>query len=295
MNSVLSVSHSLNSSTRTCLVLGGSGPLAAAVKIVAAKYKQRVSFASRNSSDAKVDFVKHQDLAKTIAKIRPDSVVFLARTDDTDQNRQKALIASVAVAFETSAEVGVSSFTFVSSSSVYGTTLSPTKLTEDAPKLGTGTYAESKILAESKLQQYFSRSNGLKPTILRVFNMYGQGCDLSLVEKLRAEQTHLWMTDDFVRDYIHTFDVAETIFRAAELVASGTFNLGTGFGISNNYLASLAPKANVIPTFFDGPPSFSIADMSKAQHQLGIRNVSVLTAEYFHISENDSRGIHRNL
>jgi UDP-glucose 4-epimerase len=80
------------------------------------------------------------------------------------------------------------------------------------------------------------------------------------------------VSESFVRDYVHSVDVARTVATALEgaHVSAPVLNVGTGIGTSNVDLLSLLPDAAYTESESPSTPSFSVADMTLAREVLDL-------------------------
>lgn len=107
---------------------------------------------------------------------------------------------------------------------------------------GVDAYAESKRLAE-RVVAYYSRAHGLDASILRVFNVFGEGDRGGVVARFLAQDPVLVHGDGRqVRDFVHAADVAEAV--ALALAPSGLLvtDVGSGRGMSINEVAHMTRK-----------------------------------------------------
>jgi UDP-glucose 4-epimerase len=181
-----------------------------------------------------------------------------------------------------SAQEKVKKFVFISSCAVYG---EPEKLpvNEDHPTHSISPYAESKLAAE-KLCQNFHEKKQVESIVFRLFNVYGprQGANEYSGVITRFLEYHrkklpliIYGDGSQTRDFIHVYDVADTLLNAAQRSSAEgqIFNLGSGKPTSIQKLAHTlsriaAKSSNII---YEKPRSgdikHSYADISKA-HQL---------------------------
>jgi nucleoside-diphosphate-sugar epimerase len=160
-----------------------------------------------------------------------------------------------------------------SSAAVYGDQGSA-PFAEQAPLVGDSAYARSKRAAE----QLWAAAP-VAATALRVFNVVGPGQPGSLVTRLRRSSAEhpveLRAPAQFVRDYVHVDDVADAMLRAALSEQSGdlVLNVGSGVGISSAELVARLRASGETPVIIevDGPPSYSVADVSAIAELLGWR------------------------
>ena len=145
-------------------------------------------------------------------------------------------------------------------------------------------YGISKIAVEHLIHMYHNL-HGLKHTVLRISNAYGerqdgatgQGVIGTWLTKLNEGGT-IQMVDNGlpVRDYIYVKDIAQAICLAAEThELNQTYNVGTGVGTSLNQLAKLLKI--IVPTVpmivLSSPRSFdiksNILDFGKIKEKIG--------------------------
>lgn len=130
----------------------------------------------------------------------------------------------------------------ISSSAVYAPSNEEILLSETAPLLSTsrakGAYGTTKMLSE-KVSEYYSTYFNIPVTVLRVFNLYGEGQKdsfliPSLIQAVREKKSLTLNTPFFVRDFIHVQDVVSAILFSLTDGHSGwrCFNIGTGRGLS---------------------------------------------------------------
>jgi UDP-glucose 4-epimerase len=179
------------------------------------------------------------------------------------------------------ASKGVRVLVFASSAAVYG---EPERLPvgEDHPLNPVNPYGASKVAGEAYVKAY-SRVNGYRPVILRIFNVYGPGQTRSyagVVEEFRrrikAGKPLVIYGDGLqTRDFIHVSDVVEAIVKAVEVEeARGVYNIGSGRAVTVRELAELMARIagrtvevkHVEPR--PGDIRMSQADIAKAEREL---------------------------
>lgn len=171
---------------------------------------------------------------------------------------------------------------FLSSAAVYG---DPTTLpiSEDHPLNPLSPYGLSKVLGE-KVVEFFG-GQGLRYTILRLFNVYGPGHRTSsytgvitrFIERVRQNLPPVIYGDGKqTRDFIHVLDVARFIELVVEKRPWGeVFNVGTGRPTKIIDLAKLVIKLfnlDIEPIYKPpraGDVRHSYADINKARKLLG--------------------------
>jgi len=132
-------------------------------------------------------------------------------------------------------------FVFGSSCAVYGDPEVPTP--ETAPIKILSPYAEQKWQSE-RWCTYYQNNYDLSTIILRFFNVYGPrqnndsayaGVITKWINLIRNnQQPAVYGDGEQTRDFVHVTDVAQAIYQAATSIATGTYNIGSGQGISIN-------------------------------------------------------------
>ncbi|MGE0706894.1 MAG: NAD-dependent epimerase/dehydratase family protein [Planctomycetota bacterium] len=122
---------------------------------------------------------------------------------------------------------------------------------EQDPPAPTCAHAWGKLAAEELLRLH-ARQRGLRPTILRVTNLYGphqrvrrQGIVMRLLEDLAAgAETPLWGDGRQLRDYLFVGDLCRLVQAAlAHEDPAGTFNVGSGRATSLETLIAEVGRA----------------------------------------------------
>lgn len=152
---------------------------------------------------------------------------------------------------------------------------------ESHPAAPNNPYAHSKWLGE-ELCRFYSRTMGVKATILRPFNLYGPGQDerflIPLLLRQLREQGSISVRDLAPkRDYLHVADFAEACGLILGLEDDlALFNVGSGFSLSVSQLIDMLevgsgspvartslqePRRNEIPE--------TIADIAALRERLG--------------------------
>ncbi|MCU1422417.1 MAG: hypothetical protein JWN36_2068 [Microbacteriaceae bacterium] len=269
------------------LVVGASGPLGRAVSTELGSRGRELLRVSRSggAGTTRLDATALDAVREFLVASRPETVVYLARPvlDEADAARSARRAVDQLRDFAAIAtESGVERLVFASSAAVYGTVQRAAVSELDAP-VGTSAYALLKLESERVLADA-ARSGDLATMSLRIFNVYGPGFDQSLVNRLVLGDDPPPVVDDteeFVRDYIHSSDVARAVALAMDAEAAGSIvvNVGTGVGTSNSALIALCPSAARVPSERPMPPSFSIADVSLIRSLWGFEaQVSVADA-----------------
>lgn len=145
---------------------------------------------------------------------------------------------------------GPKRFVYASSWTVYGHPLFST-MNEMHPPYPLSPYALTKLQSEQWCQMFAQPNPDLEIVILRVFNVYGPGCEKDVVgafvERKKKRQLVKIMGDGSqTRDFVHVSDVCEAFVKAVELdfsasmpYAEGSYNCRTvnmGTGVETSVL-----------------------------------------------------------
>ena len=179
----------------------------------------------------------------------------------------------------------IDTFVFTSSSAVYGEPIK-VPIPEDHPLMPKSPYAASKVSGEA-LVQAFANQYGFRPVILRLFNVYGPkqsrayaGVIIEIIRRVsRGEPPIVFGDGEQTRDFVHVSDVVEAIMLSLRNEGvRGVLNIGSGEGITINYLANLILKLmgreDLRPIYATPRPGdirHSIADITRARKGLGFK------------------------
>lgn len=157
-------------------------------------------------------------------------------------------------------------FIFTSSCAVYNQ--QELKPTNELDNLGAESlYGISKFEAEQRL------FGNPEVVVFRIFNLYGEGFDNSLINRFRkSEKLTLFNPDTYYRDYIWAGDVVKYIIKAITADVHGVFNLGSGVMRSTTELLRAFGEMGIEPEYDvrgDGEMSISWADISKLKKAFG--------------------------
>ncbi|HWH25506.1 MAG TPA: NAD(P)-dependent oxidoreductase [Pseudolysinimonas sp.] len=262
------------------LIVGANSPLGTAIRAALVADGHTVFGVSRSGhgDNESVDISDGAAAGALLARVKPHTVVYLARPDIPD-NEPEAVVSAAVDGLRTflllCAENSVDRLLFASSAAVYGTGISQ-PLVEEDPVLAEGAYAQLKLLSEQCLAEVAAQTT-LIAVAFRIFNVYGPGFRTSLINRLVDSRSggappHVFATNDFVRDYVHVEDVAAAFALAASAtnIESGVVNLGTGWGTGNLDLLALLPDARWVPAGHLDSPSTSIADTRRLTRLLGL-------------------------
>jgi UDP-glucose 4-epimerase len=246
-------------------------------------------------------------LDKIFKKEKPEAVVHFAayiEVGESVQNPQKYFLNNVGGSLnllKAMSKNQVRRFVFSSSAAVYG---EPEKvpINEEALKMPTNPYGETKLMVE-KILEWYSQAYGLSSIALRYFNAAGAALDGSLGQDYpkpthlitRACEAALGKRKDFkiygddydtpdgtcIRDYIHVLDLAEAHVLALKFLGKKKgfypYNVGTGQGHSVLEVVKMVKKVSGIsfPSPISkrrpGDPARLIASPEKIKKEMKFR------------------------
>ena len=150
---------------------------------------------------------------------------------------------------------------YTSSSAVYGSIISKVKIKDQNNRY---LYSSFKLAAETMLKNYCNKNN-IYLSICRVFNIYGNEDDFSIISKLILLKKNIIKKIEInnngqsIRDFIHINDVAKIYQKLLVIQNSGIFDVGTGKGTKIiDIIESLNIKKNKI--FFKKIKTVEIED-----------------------------------
>jgi len=270
------------------LVFGGNGRLGQDLQRVTRQHPDLEVTYTRSPSRSEsslvvVDVTSYEQVREAVMRYDPDVVLHLASITGAAADVDPALATAVNTTsmqhiVDAASDTGLKRVVFVSSSGVYGDHYS-TPIDERGTLAPASHYARTKVAAEQILTDAISSGALAQGVILRVFNIYGDRFDGSLVTRLLASTPEspvsLRGPDNFVRDYIHVDDVMPALITSlsSELPQPAmTYNIGSGIAVSNEQLvAKLSLSHQVYTTVAAGEPSYSCADITLARRDLGLR------------------------
>jgi UDP-glucose 4-epimerase len=146
---------------------------------------------------------------------------------------------------------------YPSSAAVYGNQMSQ-KIPENVQRLPTSPYGLFKVLSEDMIE-YYSRSYGLKCSVIRFFSLYGIGLRKQILWdaawKLLRGDGVFWGTGHEERDMLHVEDAISLIMKIVDLSKGGEIlNAGTGRGVAVGSLLSRIQQylGTCVPLVFKG-------------------------------------------
>lgn len=169
-----------------------------------------------------------------------DTVVHLAAMPGVatcTKNPKRALSVNLfgtLVMLEEAVKHGVSQFILASSvGAVLGEQIQPAN--EEQIPNPQSLYGWSKKAAEEISLQY---KNDMKVCVLRFTNIYGENCHhkesviAKLIMRQLGEKFTIYGDGHQTRDFIYVGDVCSAIIKAIEKESTGTYHIGSGFGLS---------------------------------------------------------------
>jgi UDP-glucose 4-epimerase len=236
-----------------------------------------------------IEFVRgdvrdYRDAESAVRSI--DAVVHLAALIDVAESVEKPDLyfdVNVRGTYNVAkASKNVSTFVFASSSAVYGEPIR-VPIPEDHPLMPKSPYAASKVSGEAFVQA-FANQYGFRPVILRLFNVYGPkqsrayaGVIIEFIRRVsRGEPPVIFGDGGQTRGFVHVSGVVETIMLLLRNErVRGVFNIGSGEGVTINYLANLIlrlmGREDLRPIYAPPRPGdirHSIADITRARKEL---------------------------
>jgi len=151
-------------------------------------------------------------------------------------------------------------------------------------------YGVSKLAIEHYLEVY-KHLRGLNYVALRLSNPYGErqsplralgALTVFLHRTLKHQSVEVWGDGSVTRDFIYVGDVADAVYRATVNPISGTFNVGTGVGLSlRDILHHITRVVGIEPSVtwlaarsFDVPKI--VLDATKLRQATEWKNVTLL-------------------
>lgn len=270
------------------LITGASGNLgrATAKELAANGYKlvyvsRKIPQSAPNAKQYAVDLSQPERLSSIFDQEKPDIVIHLAAMlgpicDQQPELAQRVNVDATRRLAELSVKNNVKTFIFPSTAAVY-TQQELHATNEDSNVNPRSMYGKTKLAAEHALQEV-SKTGDTHFVALRIFNVYGQGFAMSLVNKL-AESTpdapvDLFGMDTFYRDYINAKDIVtlfKNICQKQDLAPFAVYNAASGKATNNTELVALLRQQGYDPQFTvqDALPSYSWADISRAKNDFG--------------------------
>ena len=206
-------------------------------------FKQKITVISGDILDySKLEssMKNHNLVIHLAAKISvPDSVKNPKSTFDTNvQGTQNVLNACL--------QNKITKIIAASTAAVYQNVLSKMTLDETSPVIPSSPYGTSKLEMEKKIND-FTSTNKISATILRLFNVYGNGQSAEysgVITQFKEKMNNnlpliIYGDGSAVRDFVHIDDVTDAIILATESSKDSTYNIASGTSTSISDLAKI--------------------------------------------------------
>lgn len=156
----------------------------------------------------------------------------------------KLNVASVQAVLEAMRRSKAERIVFPSTAAIYGATNGP-QVNEEIQPRPTTIYGSHKLAAEKFIHES-AENHGFKPTILRLFNVYGdlnkeQGVISVFLRKTFAGEPLIVRGGDQLRDFVLLHDVVKAFTNTLDNAQSlqKTINVGSGVGVTINEIAEM--------------------------------------------------------
>jgi UDP-glucose 4-epimerase len=269
-------------SAQTILVTGASGSIGRALRTGVLGSPHRVIYSARQPGPGFVDLdvTDESRLDDVISTYTPDVIVHLAAmigpSCEADPLGAQALNVEATKLLAASARRGtVARIVFASTAAVYGDSFHA-PVPESGRLDPRSHYARTKLEAERLLREATRTGTGLQVVILRIFNVWGPGFPESVATRACLSTGHEPIVfrgrDEFVRDYVHSDDVATAIALSSTVPLAAScvvLNIGSGVPTANSTLIARARERGRAIEIVEGLPSYSCADISRARAVLG--------------------------
>lgn len=263
------------------LVTGAAGKLGTeVVKALVGHDVVRAVRTKKDTTQVALDLNHLDAIESVIAATKPDAIIhFAAIIGEAQTNPElakKVNTDATAELAKAAVKNGVQYFLFASTAAVYAQNeLAATD--EESNVAPAAIYGKTKLAAEQALATA-APTGPTKFVAFRIFNVYGPTFVNSLIYKLAHstadQQVALNGFETFYRDYVHVNDVvwALTQFDAfAKMPNFTVMNIASGRATNNKLLVEELAAQGVQPQYVinQAPPSYSWADITKAQKLLG--------------------------
>jgi UDP-glucose 4-epimerase len=193
-------------------------------------------------SFTKVDVRNIKEIEKTVSDFKPSFIIHLAALhfipycNEHPEEVLEVNVEGTENLLEVAKKFKIRNFLFASSAAVYA--ISGKKHTEDGLLEPVDIYGKSKKIAEEKLVSCSTKDPDLNFTILRFFNIYGDGDNTphfipEMVGKISNNPKISTGNLETIRDYIYIDDVVDAILLVLEKneeFDNQIYNLGTSIG-----------------------------------------------------------------
>lgn len=195
-------------------------------------------------SDKLLKIVRDQEISSVIHMVGLASIPDCRENPDTSFRLNVASVHSI---LEVMRRCDVKRLVFPSTAAVYGATNGP-KVNEKTVPSPTTIYGCHKLAAELLIRGY-AENYSFDPTILRIFNVYGdlnkeQGVISHFLRKAMAGEPIVVKGGDQLRDFVFLDDVVEAFIKSLNGAASyrKTINVGSGVGVSIKEIAEMVKQ-----------------------------------------------------
>jgi UDP-glucose 4-epimerase len=253
------------------LLLGAGGPLGQALAKGLSQEGARVVATGRSLDPGSLDVSHWKETSERILGLSPATLLYLVNDKSLDEYGASAgkAAGNLRNILTAATQARVRRFVFASTAAIYGDQ-GEIPFKENDPRSGTSRYALLKIALESIIEDHAEKT-GMATTTLRIFNVFGPGFSSSLINKLADPSVipDLGISENFVRDYVHSNDVVAAVVGLLKSYEVGytVFNVGSGRAISNTRLARIFEYASFFKSDYNGH-SWSVADITLAQERL---------------------------
>lgn len=197
-----------------------------------------------------LDICSKEDLINTLKKYKADAIIHLAAVhfipfcNNNPKETIKINYGGTKNILKLGKKLDIKKFIFASSAAVYKISYKPYSEKDVVKPIDI--YGKSKLKAESYIQESY-KHNGIPFTILRLFNVYGNG-DLTshfipaLLSQVKSSKSVKVGNLDTIRDYIHVNDVVNmfiSVINKSILSRNQIFNVGTGKGTTGKEVISI--------------------------------------------------------
>lgn len=226
-------------------------------------------------SDRLLGVMREQAVSKVV------HMVGLASISDCRENPDRSFrlnVSSVHSVLEAMRVADVEQLVFPSTAAVYGDVAKP-RVDEGVEPKPTSIYGWHKSAAESLIRGY-AEDYGVKATILRIFNVYGnllreQGVISTFVRRALEGKPLIVNGGDQLRDFVHLNNVVEAFIRCLDNPAAyqKIVNVGSGVGLSISEVAGMVhevfPRTEVVYKSLENGEYSIFADVSEMRNILG--------------------------
>ena len=160
------------------------------------------------------------------------------------ENFYEKSIMSLAKILDKVPQKKINKIIYSSSSSIYNSI----KENDFSDKLNRNIYSSTKLACENLIKNFCSK-NKIFFHITRIFNMYGENDDFSIISKIiksykKNKIIYLNNEGNSVRDFINVNTVSKIYLKLLNLKKSGTIDIGSGYGTNISDIINKLGKKN---------------------------------------------------